>query len=163
MKNCLYLFVASAFGLGLCPIFPGTFGTLLGVSFHVLIMLYFPLKAQLPALISIFILVCMANHALTPWAEAYWQCNDPGHFVLDEVAGYLLIPILFPYGTLCKSVVWGFVLFRILDITKFLPPTRQIDRNMHGAWGILLDDLVSAGYTVLIMYVVYRVKPEWLT
>jgi phosphatidylglycerophosphatase A len=42
-------------------------------------------------------------------------------------------------------VVFGFLLFRVLDIIK-VPPARQIDRDWHGAWGILLDDVVSGLY-----------------
>jgi phosphatidylglycerophosphatase A len=162
-KKDLYIAIGSAFGLGLSPIFPGTCGALLGVFFHVIIVLFFPLAIQWTSLIFVFILVCFANHLLTPWAVEYWQSPDPKHFVLDEVAGYLFVQILFRQpGELWKIVVWGFVLFRILDIFKLIPPTRYIDQNIHGAWGILSDDLVSAGYAALFMYIIYRIRPSWL-
>lgn len=161
-KNYIYVMIASAFGLGLCPIMPGTCGALTGVLAHVLIVLFLPAGMQLPSLIAIFVLVCAANHLLTPWAEVYWQAPDPKHFVLDEVAGYLFVPILFRYGSLWKVVLWAFLLFRVLDIFKLIPPARYIDQNMHGSWGILLDDLVSAGYAALIMYLIYWIKPEWI-
>ena len=98
----------------------------------------------------------VANYLLTPWAEAYWQCKDPKHFVLDEVAGYLLIPILFPFGMLWPTVLYAFLMFRILDIIK-VPPAWQIDKNFHGAAGIILDDIVSACYTVAVLYTL-----QWL-
>jgi phosphatidylglycerophosphatase A len=91
---------------------------------------------------------------LTPWAQSYWQEQDPKHFVLDEVAGYLLVPILFHQGQLWQIALSGYLCFRILDIIK-VPPARQIDRKLHGAAGILLDDLVSAGYAVLILYLLW--------
>jgi len=159
LKKYLYIAVGSALGLGLSPIAPGTCGTLLGVLFHVFIVLFLPVTFQLTALIIIFIIVCAANNILTPWAEAYWQREDPGHFVLDEVAGYLLVPILFRQGQLWQVALWGFLLFRIFDIIK-IPPARQIDQCMHGAWGILLDDLVSAGYAVLVMYFLWWIGPQ---
>ena len=162
IKNYIYVAIGSAFGLGLSPFFPGTCGALAGVLSHVLIVLFLPDKMQWPALVAVFALVCIANNVLTPWAQEYWQCRDPKNFVLDEVAGYLLVPILFRYGQLWKVVLWGFVLFRIFDIFKLIPPARQIDENMHGAWGILLDDLVSAGYAALVMYLIYLIIPEWL-
>ena len=91
----LKLLVASAMGLGLSPVVPGTCGTLLGVIIHLAIVWIFPAAMVLPALVFAFIAVSAANHLLTPWAETYWQTEDPGHFVLDEVAGYLFIPVLF--------------------------------------------------------------------
>jgi len=39
----------------------------------------------------------------------------------------------------------------VFDILK-IPPARQIDRNMHGGWGVLLDDLVSSGYALGVLY-----------
>ena len=33
-------------------------------------------------------------------------------------------------------------------------------RDMHGAWGILLDDLVSACYAALIMYGLWWAAPK---
>lgn len=162
-KDAVYLAIGSAFGLGLSPFFPGTCGTLAGVLAHVLIAWFLPADMQVPALVAVLVLVCAANHLLTPWAQDHWQSRDPKHFVLDEVAGYLIVPILFhPYGELWKVVLWGFLLFRILDIFKLIPPAKQIDQNMHGPWGILLDDLVSGGYAALIMYVVYWVRPAWI-
>lgn len=147
----LHVAIGSGLGLGLSPIAPGSFGTLLGVLFHVLIVLFLPANMQLTTLVVVFILVCMASNVLIPGAEEYWQSKDPKNFVLDEVAGYLLIPILFRQGQLWRVVLWGFLLFRIFDIVK-IPPARQINENMHGPWGVLLDDLVSAGYAVLVMY-----------
>lgn len=162
IENYIYVAIGSAMGPGLSPVFPGTCGALSGVLIHILTALFLPKKIQLPVLIFIFIIVCISNHLLTPWAEEYWQMKDPSHFVLDEVAGYLLIPILFPHGELWKTAVWGFFLFRIFDIFKLIPPARYIDRNIHGAWGILLDDLVSAGYVVLVMYIISYISPVCL-
>ena len=158
-KNFWYVFIGSAFGLGLLPVAPGSFGALLGVGAHVLIALGLPGPWQVPALVAALLLVCVANHLLTPWAEAYWRCEDPKNFVLDEVAGYLLIPILFRQGQLWQVAVWGFLLFRIFDIIK-IPPARQIDQKMPGAWGILLDDLVSAAYVVLVLYGLWWGSPK---
>ncbi|MFP4032895.1 MAG: phosphatidylglycerophosphatase A [Desulfococcaceae bacterium] len=154
--------VGSAFGLGLSPILPGTCGALLGVAIHVAVVLGFPAHLHLMLLTLAFMAVCAANHALTGWAEAYWNEPDPRHFVLDEVAGYLFVPLLFREGELWKVVIWGFALFRIFDLFKLIPPARLIDREVHGPWGVLLDDLVSAGYAALIMYFVFWFGPDGL-
>lgn len=158
-KHKIALFIGSACGLGLSPILPGTCGALLGVLIHVAAVLALPAAMKMPVLLTAFALVCAANHLLTPWAEAYWGRKDPPHFVLDEVAGYLFVPILFREGELLPVVLWGFTLFRILDISKILPPARLIDRDLQGAWGVLLDDLVSAGYAAWILSIIHWAAP----
>lgn len=158
--NVVNTILASALGLGLSPVAPGTCGALLGVLIHVGTVLWLPKAYHLGVLCFAFLLVCVGNHLLTPWAEEYWQCKDPRHFVLDEVAGYLLVPILYQGGRLWQVALWGFILFRVLDIVK-VPPARQIDRSMQGAWGILLDDLVSACYAVLCLHLLAWVS-AWL-
>jgi phosphatidylglycerophosphatase A len=143
--------VGSAFGLGLSPIAPGSFGALVGVAYAIGVFLLLPQAARPWAIALALLLVCVANHVLTPWAVAYWKDEDPKHFVLDEVAGYLVVPLLMPRGSLWEVAFWGFLLFRIFDIVK-IPPARQIDRDLHGSWGILLDDIVSGGYAALAIY-----------
>jgi phosphatidylglycerophosphatase A len=162
-KEKLVVIAGSAFGLGLSPVLPGTCAALLGVMLHVVTVLCFPPHMHLQILVLIFAAVCGANNLLTPWAESYWGEADPGHFVLDEVAGYLFVPILFREGVLWKTALWGFVLFRIFDIFKLIPPARLVDENLHGPWGVLLDDLVSAAYAALVMYLIYWFGPEsWI-
>src|SRR5262245_20068426 len=156
-RDFLYNAIGSALGLGLSPIAPGSFGALLGVAYALVVFHFCPIAARPWAIGLGLVGVSAANHFLTPWAVAYWKQEDPSHFVLDEIAGYLMVPLLLPQGTLWQVGFWGFLLFRVFDIVK-IPPARQIDRNMHGSWGILLDDLVSGAYAALVLYV-YR----WLT
>ena len=150
MKKSVYLrvLVATGLGLGLLPIAPGTWASLLGVALHLAIASFAAPAVQVPLLAICFILVCLGNHILTPWAQAYWGAKDPKHFVLDEIAGYLLIPIIFHHGRTWQVALWGFLGFRLLDIIK-LPPASQIDRQGTGAWAILMDDIISALYTVV--------------
>ena len=147
--------LASAFGLGLMPIAPGSFGALLGVGMHLAIVRFVAEAHQQGALIAGFLAVCVVHFMLTPWSQKHWNDTDPGNFVLDEVAGYLVVPLLIKTGPLWFIVVAGFLLFRILDIIK-IPPARQIDQNIHDAWGILLDDLVSGLYASGIVYLAVR-------
>jgi phosphatidylglycerophosphatase A len=161
-RERIYAIIGSAFGAGYSPILPGSLAALFGVGFHVAVVLVFPVLWQRPLLVAGFLGVCTLNHVLSPWAEKYWNAKDPAQFVLDEIAGYLLVPILFRFGELYKVVLWGFILFRIFDIFKLIPPARYIDKNIPGAWGILLDDLVSAAYAALVLYILYRAGPAWL-
>ncbi len=156
-RDKLFVFLGSAFGLGLLPVAPGSFGALAGVAWHALAWYAFDGIGRSIMLIGGFLTVCVANHLLTRWAEAYWGECDPSHFVLDEVAGYLLVAILYPANTFGPAALWGFVLFRVFDIIK-LPIARQIDQKMHNAWGILLDDLVSALYAVGVMLIMRQLS-----
>ena len=49
---------------------------------------------------------------------------------------------------LAVSAVAGFFLFRLFDIVK-PPPAGLIDREWHHGIGVMADDLVAAGYTLL--------------
>lgn len=153
------ILMASAFGLGLCPVAPGTVATLLGVGIHVAIYILTPEAIHVWLLVLAFLIVCVGNHVLTPWAQQYWKNKDPGHFVLDEVAGYLVVPILFRGGELWQVCLWGFLAFRIIDIIK-IPPARQIDRRGTGAWGILMDDVVAAAYAAGCLYLMGWIGPH---
>lgn len=151
-RDRLYLLAASALGLGLSPIAPGTCGALLGVLFHVGTVLILPSWMHAVTIGAGLAVTCILNHVLTPWAQEYWNDPDPRHFVLDEIAGYLVVALLFPYGPLWHVAVVGFLLFRVFDVIK-IPPAWQIDRDMHGSWGIVLDDIVSGVYAALVLWV----------
>lgn len=137
--------IASAFGLGLSPIGPGTCGALLGVLIHLAALRWAPTGWGVATLVGCLAIVSIVHWLLTPFAVAYWNEEDPSHFVLDEVAGYLVVAALCPFMTTWLTITTGFLLFRVLDIFK-PPPARQIDRDWTGAAGILCDDLVSGLY-----------------
>lgn len=150
--------VGSAGGLGLLPIAPGSFAALAGVAADAAVSLLLPGAWQRPAIALLLVAVCAAHVALTPWAVRFWRDADPGHFVLDEVAGYLATALLFRSGPLGARLVLGFLLFRVFDVAK-VPPARQIDRRLHGPLGIVLDDLVSGAYAALALLLLWHLVP----
>ena len=137
--------ISSAFGLGLSPVAPGTCGALLGVLIHLTLLRFGSSGIVVLLLFLSLAIVSVANWLLTPFAVHYWRDPDPQHFVLDEIAGYLVVAIICPFMTEWYTIAAGFLLFRCFDIIK-LPPARQIDRDWTGAAGILLDDIVSGVY-----------------
>ena len=83
------------------------------------------------------------HYLLTPWAQKRWGEPDPKHFVLDEIVGYLCVPVFCPFAmTELWHLLAAFVIFRIFDAIK-LPGARYIDRNIHTASGVLFDDVVG--------------------
>ena len=155
-KDRVCVFLGSAFGLGLLPVAPGSFGALLGVAMHLGVAWLVAPSWQVWALVVCLVVVCAVHFVLTPWAQKYWDDSDPGNFVLDEVAGYLVVPIVLSGVPVMAGVplwfvvVGSFFAFRVFDIIK-LPGARWIDRNWHGAWGVLLDDFVSAVYAAVVV------------
>jgi len=159
-RTGVFAALSTALGLGYAPVAPGTAGTLLGVGIHVAVALSLPAGPRLPVLTICFVAACAACVPLANWAETYWGKKDPGRFVLDEVAGYLLVLLLARSGGLTLHVIWAFVLFRIFDIVK-PPPARSLE-EVRGGWGVLLDDLVAGAYAGLVLNVLAIVVPSWV-
>ena len=129
---------------------PGTLGSLPVVAAVVLTAQYgTPWSTELILLI-IFAAGTLATLLLGKWAEQKWKRPDPGCVVSDEVAGQALTYLFVPWNDLLQTgstamltvvITAGFVLFRMLDITK-PPPIRGI-QSVHGGVGILVDDLAA--------------------
>ena len=72
---------------------------------------------------------------------------DPGHVVIDEVAGQWIALI---YSRVNLShLLAGFLFFRLFDIMKPWP-ARQLE-SMPAGWGIMLDDVAAGVYALLLM------------
>jgi len=139
----LVYWVAVGFGTGLAPKAPGTVGTLIGLPFY-LIMMNWPWWHYLAGISIAFIV-------------GIWICgevsrntgvSDAPFIVWDEIVGFLIAMFLAPHGWIW--VILGFLLFRLFDIWKPWP-IKNIDRGVHGGFGIMLDDVVAGIYAMLLM------------
>lgn len=143
-------FVAFGFGAGLVPAAPGTFGTLLALP------LYWLLFLRMEAVE--FLLLVLALFSLGIWAcdvtGRAIGVSDHGGMVWDETVAFLLVlffvPATFPWQAA------AFVLFRLFDILK-PPPIRYYERTFRNGFGVMLDDLVAAFYTLLVLAVAMRI------
>lgn len=137
----LKLLIATSGGLGLAPVAPGTFGTLTGVLIAWGLSFTgagFPLWT-----VATVLVLYVIGRPLVTWAERRAGTGDPGWYTLDEVIGYLVcVAWIAPPSML--SLLAAFVLFRAFDIFK-PPPIRRVER-LHGADGVLLDDVVAGLY-----------------
>ena len=138
-------FIAFGFGSGLMLTAPGTWGTLAAIPLYLLIMnthwvvyLFFTLAA--------FILGVWVCEKVTQDLGIH----DYKGIVWDEVVGYLLTMFMAPKGI--SWMIWGFILFRIFDIWK-PQPIRYIDQKVSGGLGIMLDDVLAALPSWLIMQI----------
>lgn len=76
--------------------------------------------------------------------------KDPGVVVVDEVLGQW-VTLLGATALVWKSLLAGFVLFRIFDIWKPWP-VRNFEKLPEG-WGIVSDDIAAGLYGALILYI----------
>ena len=145
--------LALAFGAGLSPVAPGTVGTLWAWLVWALLLAHLPPVAQ--ALV-IGLGVPVAWWASTVTAR-HLRTADPGAIVVDEVVAFWIVLWLVTPGSWTAQLA-AFVLFRFFDAAK-PGPIGWADRRFHGAsgwkggWGILLDDLVAAFCTLLVIAV----------
>ena len=85
--------------------------------------------------------------------------SDYGGIVWDEIVAFLLVLFFTPMAgsfATATGIFWNllaFSLFRFFDIVK--PPTiRYFDLHWHGGLGVMFDDILAAGYTLLVMALV---------
>lgn len=138
---------ATWFGTGLLPVAPGTWGSLAALPFAWVL-------ARLggwPMLLAASLLCFFVGWGASAIYVRRTGEDDPSEVVIDEVAGQWLVlaaapPDLFLYAA-------GFLLFRVLDITKPWP-ARWADRNVHGGLGVMLDDMLAAAYGAALMAVI---------
>jgi phosphatidylglycerophosphatase A len=148
-QKCSIL-VVTFFGLGLMPIAPGTWGSLGGLALYVL-MSSLIWQQQL----QIIVLVMLLGVAAIAHIQRKLGPRDDGRIVIDEVVGMMITLASFPLNWFW--MVLGFFVFRLLDIWKPFP-ARHVDRYMHGAWGVMLDDVVSGIYALAILKVVESLR-----
>jgi len=159
--------LASCFGLGWMPIAPGTWGSLPPVVAFA-VMLYFgaPTLAIVGAMAAFIITASVACVACVPAVAALVGKTDPGEVVVDEVAGqavaFLIIPLILPADLSmkqgCLIAGLGFLLFRVLDITKPWPIKKL--EALPAGWGVLADDLLAGVFAAVLLAIGVKV---WIT
>lgn len=140
------ILISTFFFTGLLPIAPGTWGSLAGLGGYLLI-------ADLPWQQQTQIILALTLVAVSSIAILQKKAGDKddGRIVIDEVVGMLITVAGFPKNWMWLSL--GFFLFRAYDIWKPFP-ARYFDQNVHGAWGVMLDDIMAGIYALATMKVI---------
>ncbi len=160
--------VSLGFGSGLWPLGPGTAGTLWGWASFLLIDLMIP-SALWPGILVLALIL------------GAWACGrtgtalgrtDHGAMVWDEIVAFWLVLSCLPrpsdpwFSSVSAGLAdWqlqslAFVLFRFFDIAK-PPPIRALDALTTGGWGVMVDDLVAALFTLLSCALILRGLLFW--
>jgi len=142
-------FIALGFGAGASRIAPGTVGTLLAFP------LWWVIRPGHGPVETLAIIVAL-------FGLGVWACDltgrhlgvaDHGAMCWDEVVAFLAMLALLPDDTWWQLT--AFFLFRAFDVVK-PPPIRSLERRLKGGFGVMFDDLLAAGYALLILALVKR-------
>jgi phosphatidylglycerophosphatase A len=168
-KPRVSLAIATAFGLGYLPKAPGTFGSLGGVVISLGIR-WIGWRQLLPHMdlvptanfwtagllpggvdYAVVVFVALIGVYVAGQAAKYAGKKDPQFVVIDEVSGQM-ITYFSPFTLLnWKSLLLGFILFRVFDIWKPFP-ARQAE-SLPGGLGIMADDWVAGIYAALGLWI----------
>ncbi|HYG08337.1 MAG TPA: phosphatidylglycerophosphatase A [Pyrinomonadaceae bacterium] len=163
-KDYVALAIATC-GVGLIPLAPGTWGSLVGVGLYLAAraasvqgFLYAEARGwSLPPLVSLLTTVVLLMLILMTiagiWAatrcESLLSRKDPGAVVIDEVIGQILTFVFLPVGVGAWAIVAGFLAFRMFDIWKPYPIRRL--ESLEAGLGIMADDVLAGVYAATLM------------
>ena len=147
MLNPKIVTLISTFGgIGNLPFAPGTWASLISIPIAWLII------EELGNMPLLFLSLVVFVTGI--WASGQFvqqeKVADPGSCVIDEVAGQLAVFSFFINDF--SLMVCAFLTFRFFDIVKIWP-TSWVDKNIHGGVGIMLDDIIAAAQSDLVLKV----------
>ena len=135
---------------------PGTFASLATCCLFLFLI-------NIASIVFIFfttLIIFLYSFAAINYSFNEFNSDDPQEIVIDEVVGQMLtllaLPIyetLYPLPTLYYCIS-AFLLFRLFDVWKPFP-INYIDKNIQGATGIMLDDILAAFYSIIILTLIF--------
>jgi phosphatidylglycerophosphatase A len=143
-------FIALGFGAGLSPWAPGTAGTLVAIP------LWWLIGGSYEPLVLLAVLAFL-------FGVGVWACevtgrhlgvSDHGAMCWDEIVAFLFVLALAPAEPWWQAA--AFFLFRAFDVVK-PSPIRELELRFKGGFGVMFDDILAAGYTLLVLALAKRV------
>ncbi len=137
--------VSLGFGAGLSRLAPGTAGTLFAWASYEVLNRYISVLDWGILIIGGF----LAGIGITAFTAKRLRVEDPSCIVWDEIVAFWLVLLMItPIDFVGK--LWAFAIFRFFDMVK-PPPIRYFERRFKGGFGIMVDDLVAAFFTLLVI------------
>jgi phosphatidylglycerophosphatase A len=168
-------FVSTVGFIGYLPFAHGTFGTLIGLIFMVILKPDLSLHITL-SILFIIIGIISSNQTIKllkndsyistekstypPFSKGgaggikrkgkleVKKKDDPNFIVIDEFGGYMVSLLFLPLTW--DNLIAAFILFRIFDIIK-PPPIKTIEIRLKGGLGIMADDVMAGVYTNILL------------
>jgi phosphatidylglycerophosphatase A len=145
LSDPVHLF-ALGFGAGLAPVAPGTFGSMVGLLFGLVLA---PLGWWTALVVTV--LATIAGVWICGASARKLGVHDHPAIVWDEVTGMMLVMLAAPRTW--WGIVLAFALFRLFDVWKPWP-IREVDHGMGGGLGIMLDDVMAALMAVALLMLI---------
>lgn len=146
--------LAFGFGSGLFKKAPGTFGTVAGLLFYVLFLSHSVLVLFMSTVLGFVLGVWICSRVSDDLGV-----SDFGGIVWDEFVGLWVTLCFLPFmGVDALQGVYlllAFVLFRLFDILKPWPIV-VLDKQVHGGFGIMIDDVVAGLYAGVCLWLCDR-------
>ena len=149
LSQNIYHFIALGFGSGLFKKGPGTAGSLAAIPIFYL-LLNLPSLFQWLFVITLFFIGLYSSNKVI----AVIDQKDPSFIVIDEIVAVLFLFILIPSNI--KLLAFAFILFRVFDIFKPFPVS-WAENYFKGALGIMIDDIVAALLSFLVIRLILYV------
>ncbi len=134
--------LGSGFYTGSIKFASGTWGSLVGLIVYLIIPGFE--NATILLLTSAFFTVIGIKLG-TKFEREFGK--DPKEFTLDEIVGMWLSLLFIPKKIWYIAIT--FFIWRLMDIVK-IPPAKQVEK-IKGGLGIMLDDIIAAFYTIIIV------------
>lgn len=145
--------IACGFGSGLSRWAPGTAGTLFAWLSYDILRVWMPGDFGFAIFLALSLVVGFSACQITGRALGV---IDHGSIVWDEIVPFWGVLLLTP-----DSLLWqlgAFLCFRFYDIVKPYP-ANFFDTRVKNGFGVMMDDVVAAGYTVLTIAVFKAILP----
>jgi len=147
-KNHVFaITIASTFGSGYFPIAPGTVGAAVAA-----VLLWFTPTVSLTLFAGATVLFFFLGVWVSSKSEQVWG-HDAGRINWDEFVGMMITVFALPKTW--HVFLAGFLLFRLFDIIKPFPA--NVSQKLPGGWGVMVDDVIAAIYSNIILQIVYRI------
>jgi phosphatidylglycerophosphatase A len=143
--NNFHIFYSTGFFTGFVPFAPGTIGTITGIIIFLLTSKLSPLQQSM-----LFLLYFSLSIIATKKAILFLKSTDPPQIVCDEIIGIWISLMFFKPNV--KTIILGFILFRLLDILKPFP-IKHFEK-LPGAFGIIADDLIAGLFTKGLLWLI---------
>ncbi len=149
----LYILLGTVAGVGYIPFLPGTLGTMVGAAIYVIFSRFFPQTTSYIVMLAVFL---VGGIWVSTRCNQYLEGDDSSSIVIDELVGFLITMFLVPFSL--RFLLLGFVLFRVIDITK--PFKIGKIEKFSGGWGIMGDD-IAAGVLANLIIQALRAMLGW--
>lgn len=144
--------IALGFGSGLPRFAPGTWGTVFAWVSFILLDRWLDTTGWAVVIAAGLLVGAYASQR----TGARLGIVDSGHIVIDEIVAFWLVLWLLPQRAPAWLAALAFLLFRVFDIAK-PAPIRRLDARIKNGFGVMLDDLLAAFYTLLVIAIVWRI------